>query len=391
MRESDFTVDSPGRLAAADTLDGQYWPAFVPDPLMPAIAWRDQTVALLSKADRALSRLDGRAADLPNPHLMVGFATGREAVASSSIEGTTSDIAELYQYRMAGAIRDRDDTQEVNNYVLALEYGLARLDELPMCLYLLREVHKILMSGVRGSSHRPGEFRTQQVIITGNQPGIQHARFVPPPPLEMMTALRQLEEFMQTDPGMPLLVQLALVHYQFETIHPFEDGNGRTGRLLIALLLCGKGYLARPWLYLSDYFLAYRPQYVDLLLNVSLKGEWTPWVDFFLTAVAAVADDAFRRVEKLLGLRSSYLDRIKSYRITGYTLQLIDELFAAPYITARYAQSALAVSHTTAQGHINRLVAAGILAPASRSGRTQIYIAQEILDVIAEESDFRDF
>ena len=181
MRESDFTADSLGRLVPADILGGQYWPAFVPDPLMPAIAWRDQTVALLSKADRALSRLDGRAADLPNPHLMVGFVTGREAVASSSIEGTTSNITELYQYRMAGTIRDQDDTQEVNNYVRALEHGLKRLDEIPVCLCLLREVHNITQHidvWVLGSSHSPGEFRTQRVIITGNQPGIQHARFI---------------------------------------------------------------------------------------------------------------------------------------------------------------------------------------------------------------------
>ena len=360
---------------------------------MPALEWRDETVAfaLLSQADRALSRLDGRAADLPNPHLMISLATVREAVASSGIEGTSSDIAELYQYQIGGTTRDRDDTQEVHNYVRALRHGLERLNELPMCLRLLREVHEILMSGVRGRNRKPGELRTLQAIVRGNQPGIQYARYVPPPASEMVPALYQLEEFLQTDPGIPLLVQLALIHYQFEAIHPFEDGNGRTGRLLMVLLLCGRGYMSQPWLYLSDYFLEYRQNYVDLLLNVSLRGEWTPWVQFFLTAVAAVADDAFQRVDKLLSLRSDYRARVQNHRTSGIALRLIDEIFAAPYITARYAQSLLDVTHTTAQGHINRLVEAEIMAPTSRIGRTQVYLAQSILDVIAEEPDFRDF
>ena len=391
MLVEDFSDDSPGRLVAADTLDGSYWPAFVPNPLMPAIEWDDETVSLLSKADRALSLLNGRAANLPNPHLMNGLTRGREAVASSRIEGSTSDIAELYQYSIGGTTRDRDDAQEVHNYVRALQHGLQRLGELPMCLRLIREVHGILMSGVRGHTRRPGEFRTRQAIITGSRPGIEHARYVPPPANEMMQSLYQLEHFLQNDPGGPLLVQLALIHYQFEAIHPFEDGNGRTGRLLIALLLCERGYLTQPWLYLSDYLLEYRRNYVDLLLNVSLKGEWTPWIHFFLMAVAAVAEDAFQRVDSLLELRSEYGERVENQRMAGTTLRLIDELFAAPYITARYAQTALGVTHTTAQVHIGRLVEAGILQPASRAGRTQLYVAQGILDVIAEEPDFRDF
>ena len=391
MLESDFTDASPGYLVPADTLDGSYWPAFVPDPLLPAIVWQDQTVMLLSKADRALSRLDGRAADLPNPHLMIGLATGREAIASSSIEGTSSVIAELYQYQAGGTTRDDNDAQEVHNYVRALNHGLARLHEMPICLRLIREVHEVLMSGVRGRNRRPGEFRTRQAIIRGNQPDIQHARFVPPPANEMLPALYELARFLQTDPGIPLLVQLALIHYQFEAIHPFEDGNGRTGRVLTALLLCNRGYLERPWLYLSDFFLEYREHYVDLLLNVSLRGEWTPWVDFFLMAVAAVADDAFRRVETMLHLRNDYRLRVQGHRASGTAWRLIDEIFGAPYITARYAQTLLNVTHTTAQSHINRLVEAEILAPASRVGRTQLYVAQGILDVIAEDPDFRDF
>ena len=185
MRESDFTAASPGRLVAADTLDGSYWPAFVPNPLPPAMAWSGDTVALLSGADRALSELNGRAAALPNPYLLIHPLSTREAVASSGIEGTTSTIAELYQYQLNGVARDRDDAEEIDNHVRALQFGLERLGRLPMSLRLLREVHQVLMSGVRGSERRPGEFRTSQVIIGGGRRGIQYARYVPPPPAEM--------------------------------------------------------------------------------------------------------------------------------------------------------------------------------------------------------------
>ena len=391
MREADFTAASPGRLVAADTLDGRYWPAFVPSPLPPCMTWSGDTVALLSGADRALSELNGRAAALPNPYLLIRPLSTREAVASSGIEGTTSTIAELYQYQLDGVARDRDDAEEIDNHVRALQFGLERLGRLPMSLRLLREVHQILMSGVRGNERRPGEFRTSQVIIGGGQRGIQYARYVPPPPVEMLPALYELEQFLHSDCNIPLLAQLALIHYQFEAIHPFEDGNGRTGRLLITLLLCDRGYLRHPWLYLSDYFFAYRQEYLDLLLGVSLRGEWDQWLRFFLTAVATVAADALVRVDKLLAVRAEYQETVSGYRTAGAAFQLIDALFELPYATGRRFQGLLGSSHQSARSHIARLVDAGILTQVERAGPTQLYVAQGILNAIAEEPDFRDF
>ena len=388
MRESDFTEASPGRLVPAATLDGQYWPAFVPDPLMPAVVWNDKTIVLLSRADRALSRLEGRAAGLPSPYLLSQPMAMREAVASSGIEGTTSNIAEIYQFQLDGAVNDPDDAREVSNYAKAMRYGLQRLAKLPVSLRLIRDVHRELLSGVRGADRRPGEFRTRQVIIGRQSAGIEGARYVPPPPGEMMAALHELEAFMHSEPNVPLLVQLALIHYQFEAIHPFEDGNGRVGRLLITLLLCERGYLTHPLLYLSDYFAEFRQTYVDALLGISLNGEWEQWIQFFLTAVADVAIDALDRVEKLLGIQSKYQDRMKAERTSGAAFQIIDRLFEIPLITAPIIQNLLGVSNQTAQGHIRRLANAGILAGSDSRAHPRIYLAPEILQVIQAAARF---
>ena len=388
MRESDFTEASPGRLVPAATLDGQYWPAFVPDPLMPAVVWNDKTIVLLSRADRALSRLEGRAAGLPSPYLLSQPMAMREAVASSGIEGTTSNIAEIYQFQLDGVVNDPDDAREVSNYAKAMRYGLQRLAKLPVSLRLIRDVHRELLSGVRGADRRPGEFRTRQVIIGRQSAGIEGARYVPPPPGEMMAALHELEAFMHSEPNVPLLVQLALIHYQFEAIHPFEDGNGRVGRLLITLLLCERGYLTHPLLYLSDYFAEFRQTYVDALLGISLNGEWEQWIQFFLTAVADVAIDALDRVEKLLGIQSKYQDRMKAERTSGAAFQIIDRLFEIPLITAPIIQNLLGVSNQTAQGHIRRLANAGILAGSDSRAHPRIYLAPEILQVIQAAARF---
>ena len=207
----------------------------------------------------------------------------------------------------------------------------------------------------------------------------------------MMPALQMLEEFLHSESEIPLLVQLALMHYQFEAIHPFEDGNGRTGRILITLLLCERGYLTHPWLYISDFLAAYRQQYMDLLLGVSLRGEWESWLQFFLMAVSAIATDALDRVEELLRVRNLYRERMQSQRTAGSAFELIDRLFELPYVNVARVQGLLNVSHTAAQRHISRLVAAEILTRVDLRSRPQIYVAQGILNAIAEEPDFRDF
>ena len=391
MRESDFTDASPGTLVPAATLDGNYWPAFVPNPLPPTIHWSDRTVALLSRADQALSRLDGRAADLPTPYLLIHPMLSREAVASSRIEGSTSNLPEVYQFQLSDVARDRDDAEEVDNHVKAMRYGLERMTYLPISLRLIREIHEVLLSGVRGHDRRPGEFRTRQVIIGGSLPGIENARYVPPPPQEMMPALHALEGFLHSNPTIPLLAQLALIHYQFEAVHPFEDGNGRTGRILITLLLCERGYLAQPWLYISDFLSAHREQYVDLLLGVSLRGEWDLWLQFFLMAISASATDASKRVENLLEIRNLYRERVQSQRSVMSAFELIDQLFELPYLNVSRVQTLLNISHTASQRHVARLVDAGILTPVEGRRRPQLYVAQGILNAIAEEPNFREF
>ena len=390
MRESDFNDDSPGRLVSADSLDGSYWPAFVPDPLPPQLEWSDETVGLLSQADRLLSLLNGRASGLPSSCLLIRPLTTREAVASSRIEGTTSDIPELYRFQLDGTAPDRDDAEEVDNHVTAMQLGLERLQQLPMSLRLIRDVHRELMSGARGGNRRPGEFRTSQVVIGGRR-GIQGARYVPPPLREMTPAIHALEEFMNSDSPLPPLVLAALLHYQFEAIHPFEDGNGRTGRLLITLLLCQRGYLDIPCLYLSDYFARYRQEYLDLLLGISLWGEWDSWLRFFLAGVAFVAGDALARVEKLDRIRVNFQGRIREHRMAGAEFQLIESLFEQPYVTSARVQNVLGVSHTAAQGYLSRLTDVEILEPLPGRRRPQLYVAQGILNAIAEDPDFRDF
>ena len=397
MRASDFTDASPGRLVAADTLDGQYWPAFVPDPLPPALDWNDDTVALLAAADRALGRLDGRAAALLDlsPELGMPFTVrpmmAREAVASSRIEGATSDAAELYRYQAGAATRDVADAEEVNNHIRALEFGLRRMADLPISLRLICEVHAVLMSGVRGRDRKPGEFRAWQAIITGAFGGIENARYVPPPHREMVPALHALEAFLHSNSRLPLLVQLALIHYQFEAIHPFEDGNGRTGRLLLTLLLCDRGYLSHPWLSLSDYLAAYRRQYMDLLLGISLRGEWEQWLQFFLAAVIAAADDAFRRIESLLWLRSEYRQRVRSERTTPALWQVVDYLFETPVITSTLLRERMPISNPTAVRYLERLAQAGILVETMPETTPRQYTAEGILAVINQRPDFRDF
>ena len=397
MRATDFTAASPGRLVAADTLDGQYWPAFVPNPLPPALVWNDDTVALLAAADRALGRLDGRAAALLDlsPELGMPFTVrpmmAREAVASSRIEGATSDAVELYRFQAGAATRDAADAEEVNNHIKALEFGLRRMTDLPISLRLIREVHEVLMSGVRGRDRKPGEFRSRQAIITGAFAGIENARYVPPPHREMMPALYALEGFLHSNSRLPLLVQLALIHYQFEAIHPFEDGNGRTGRLLLTLLMCDRGYLSHPWLSLSDYLEACRRQYMDLLLGISLRGEWEQWLQFFLTAVIAVSDDAFRRIESLLQLRSQYRQRVSSERTAPALQQVIDCLFETPVITSTLLRERMPVSNPTAVGYLDRLAKAGILTETMPETAPRQYTADGILTIINQRPDFADF
>jgi Fic family protein len=334
----------------------------------------------LSPADRALSELAGVAGNLPNPHLLIAPFMRREAVLSSRIEGTQSSLEDLINYEAAGSAPspENEDVKEVANYVRALEYGLRRMHELPICLRLIREMHEELMLGVRGNTRAPGEFRRQQNWIAGATPG--GARFVPPPVPDMDAALDSLERYLHQDvKTMPALIRLALIHYQFETIHPFLDGNGRVGRLLITIWLCAEKLLPQPLLYLSAFFEREKTMYSDLLLKVSQQGAWEEWIQFFLRGVAEQAADGVARSKRLLALRETYRQQLQHGRASGNVLSLLDELVHFPSTTISQAAKKLKVTAQGAQVVIERLEKEGILSALETKPRR--YIAREILEI----------
>jgi Fic family protein len=379
MDPSDFKEVRPGKLVQG-TLG--YW-AFVPDPLEPHFDFDIELVNSLSRADRALSELAGIARTLPNPHLLIRPFMRREAVLSSRIEGTQASFSDLLFFEAAGSgDPGTADVREVANYVRALEYGIARLADLPLSLRLIREIHERLMRGVRGDAQTPGEFRTSQNWIGPPDCTLMDATFVPPPVEEMKAGLDQFERYLHSESRLPPLVRMALIHYQFEAIHPFLDGNGRVGRLLITLLLCADGLMLQPMLYLSAFFEKYRNEYYQLLLGVSRRGEWLPWVRFFLMAVEVQSKDAIRRSDMLLALWDNYRNRLQEARASALLLGLVDELFSYPAINTRIASESLKVTPRSAQLNIDKLISAGILEEATGQKRNRVYVARAIISII---------
>ena len=379
MQPSDFRERKAGQVVKH--LRG-YW-AFVPNPLPPPLDLTWDLAGDISTADRALSELAGICRTLPNPNLLIRPFMSREAVLSSRIEGTQASLSDLFYFEASrGPAKPNPDVLEVQNYVRALEHGLKRIEELPVSLRLLREVHKELMRGVRGEHLTPGEFRRTQNWIGPAGCTLNDATFVPAPPEELMRVLGDLEKFWHEPSPLPLLVRLALIHYQFEAIHPFLDGNGRIGRLLLILLLCAEKVLPHPMLYLSAYFERNRQEYYDHLLAVSQDGRWPEWVSFFLRGVAEQSRDAVKRSEKLLELWRQYRQRLQSVRSSAILLTLVDKLFHQPYITFGLARSALGVTFRSAQLNVEKLVNAGILKeiPGRKYGR--IFVAHEVLDIL---------
>ncbi|MCB0110043.1 MAG: Fic family protein, partial [Caldilineaceae bacterium] len=308
MNIEQFRQSPSGRLVRDGYGEAAYW-AFVPHPLPPTLNFDLPLLQVLSSADRALGELAGLGRNIPNPQLLLQPFMRREAVLSSRIEGTQADVADLYAYEagqlMLPGFRSQapeSDVREVLNYVRALEYGLERIKEFPLSLRLLREMHEHLMNGVRGDHLTPGEFRRSQNWIGGYGVGLQDAAYMPPPVDEMKDSLSDFERYLSAVDDYPPLIRLGLVHYQFEAIHPFLDGNGRIGRLLITLLLVHWDLLPLPLLYLSAYFEEHRQHYYDGLMNVSTQGNWHGWLTFFLTGVTEQAKDAIQRAKGLQDL-----------------------------------------------------------------------------------------
>lgn len=382
MRREDFSSEAPGRLVS---VGDRRW-AFVPDPLPPKLDYGPRLVAALSEADRALGELAGLGRTLPNPYLLTRPFLRREAVLSSRIEGTRASLVDLYAFEVEpplfGEPERRDDVQEVQNYVRALEHGIERLKELPISQRLLREMHAVLMEGVRGAQRDPGEFRRIQNWIGPPGADIEDATYVPPPPAEIPTALSALERYIHRDTPLPPLVDIALVHYQFEAIHPFLDGNGRIGRLLITLMLIERDLLPEPLLYLSAYFERHRGAYYDHLLAVSQKGTWEDWLLFFLRGVTTEARDASRRAGKLFDLRESYRERFQREGARSNLLTAVNHLFATPVTGIRELSEVLGVSFEAARRLVGSLEEQGLLEEITGRRRNRVYAAREVVEVL---------
>jgi Fic family protein len=360
--------------------------AFVPENVARLLTLSPDTVMRLSDADAALGRLAGSGRLLPDPHLLVNAYITREAVSSSRIEGTQASVTEVFDAAVTGDTK-RDDIREVRNYVAALEHGVRRLkeDDFPISLRLIREMHGILLTGVRGHDKTPGEFRTSQNWINSPDNRPETATFVPPPVPEMWQALDDWEKYLHDDaPQLPLLIRCALLHYQFETIHPFLDGNGRLGRLFIILYLMDRGRLPAPLLYLSSYFDRRKSDYYDRLQYVRERGEVTEWLQFFLDGVTVQAIDAVDRAEQLSDLREEYRSRLRG---GGRSHLAVDLLFANPILTVRYVQDRLKVSQPGAANILRRLAAVDIVKEIdSGPGVRHRWIGQEVLKVLDPES-----
>lgn len=384
MNYQSFQNSPAGRLSK--TIQGYY--AFIPSPLPPVLNWNESLVNSLSEADRAVGKLAGLSRDLPNPHLLIIPFMHSEAVLSSRIEGTQATISDVYKYETGQLSlfkddKDISDVKEVHNYVLALDCGLKRLKELPLSLRLLRELHKILLEGVRGGESRPGEFRQVQNWIGPEGCSLEEALYVPPSVDEMNEALASLEKYLNQKDNLPPLIRVGLVHYQFEAIHPFIDGNGRIGRLLIILLLCAWDILPQPLLYLSPYFESNRQAYYDLLLEVSERGAWEEWLNFFLTAVKIQADDAILRINKMMELKEDYRAKMQSKRGSSGLFKAVDFLFEKPVFSANQLAKELGTNFARAQRYISSLKQAGIIREITGMSRNRIYAAEEIIWAIS--------
>jgi Fic family protein len=380
MDVAEFGEGASGHLTK--TVEGN--PAFVPDPAPRQLRLSEEAVGLLDEASNRLGVLEGIGRRLPNPDLLVAPYLRREAVLSSRIEGTQTTLSDVYKSEARLKLDVAPDVQEVLNYTSAYRYGLERLATLPLSLRLLRELHERLMSGVRGADKRPGEFRTYQNFVGGESEAT--ATYVPPPPLQMKECLNDLDHFMNERELRPL-VQMAVVHYQFEAIHPFGDGNGRVGRLLMGLFLNERGLLPRPLLYLSAYFESSREAYYENLMRVSTHGDWDRWVRYVLEAVRVQSDEAITMADRLQGLNAHYRTRLQESRATATALALVDHLFVSPYVTMRTVQDQFGVSHPTARSAIRTLEDHGILQewPGRRWGK--VFTANEVYAVISGASE----
>lgn len=386
MDQSDFSSGYPGRFAEIRLGSDELVHGFIPDPLAPSLSLGMQTATLLSRAENLLGRLDGMTEALPDPTILVRAFIRREAAVSSYIEDTFAEYEEIgliERGRDEGTSR-RPQVREVYNAELVIEYAIEAIREhgRSISVPLLKEMHGLLLRGVETDAEVVGDYRRKQVFIGKRSLGYQRARFVPPPWSFVPELVEQFCHYLSTGPACPPLIASALAHYQFETIHPFEDGNGRLGRALILVKLCQDGCLRMPVLNPSLFFELHREEYYDALLAVSHRGAWVEWVDFFLSGMIYAAEDAIGRVQAIRTLMGKYRDVLQRARTSVLLLRLVDQLFVSPRITISMASEIMGITKEAARKNVDRLVEAGILAEITGQATNRIFLAREILETV---------
>lgn len=370
----------PGELVNADADI-----AFKPDPLPPDITLEGDLLDVFADATNNVGQLSGVGRRVDNPSMLISPFIYKEAVVSSEIEGTRVTLSDIYEYEAGhengSTGSSRNELKEVQNYVRAVFQGIDELEG-GIDLDLIRTLHSTLMRGVRGEEKQPGEFRDTQVYIGGRG---EDARFVPPPPTVVPYAMQNLETYVQTGGAYQPLVDMGLVHYQLETIHPFRDGNGRMGRLLIMLMMCDDDLLPEPYLYPSSYFNRNREEYTDRLLAVSRDNAWEEWLIFFLRGISQQAQEAFSRASELLDLRDEYRDRYQDEANSLSHLSM--EIFTQPYITVNEATEMLDMTYTAANNAVDRLVDDGVLEETTGNSRNRVFRSREVFEIIQKPAD----
>lgn len=363
--------------------------AFIPAALPPAppIRMEGELQSLLSLADRALGRLDGSIQTLPNPDLFVFMYVRKEAVLSSQIEGTQSSLQDLLAAEAHILSPERPkDVDEVVNYVAAMNYGLDRLHELPLSIRLIKEIHERLLQGVRGARLTPGELRRSQNWIGPGGCTLNEATFVPPPPHEVPGALGALESFLHAENDLPQLIQIGLAHAQFETIHPFLDGNGRMGRLLITFLLCQQEILLKPVLYLSHFFKQHRAEYYEHLQAIRDQGNWEQWLAFFLRGIISVSREATETARRILTLREDHRAAVTAHlgRAAGNGHRVLESLYQRPIVSVAEVQALTGTTYTAANSLVSRLAKHDILQEATGYKRNRVFRYQPYIAIFGE-------
>ncbi|MEN6378310.1 MAG: Fic family protein [Methanofastidiosum sp.] len=382
--EAENYKNAFGKIVFIENRAGEHYNVFIPAPLPPKIDFDEELVLMLSKAEEKLGKLSGIGLTLPSPNLLIIPYLRKEAIMSTRIEGTRISLQEILLSESKEDEEKTPDAREVINYINTVNFALKQVEKNQIDLGLIKSMHRILMEGVRGKERLPGEFREVQNWIGSQLSKVSDAVFVPPNPEAVPELMDDLIEYLNTEHNVPVLVRCALMHYQFETIHPFCDGNGRIGRSLISVYLCKKKKIIKPLLYISEFFEKYRLQYNELLLKTGQTGRFEEWIKFFLKAVEVQSEDALLRAQKLLDLRESYRKKVQMETHTSDILNIIDYLFSNPFITVSRAGKESGVTYPTAKKYINKLIKYEILKETKRLQREKTYVAHEIYEIIKE-------